>query len=42
MLPLPLQQFFNSLIKKGRGLWPYEALATSLQGIGEVGATSIP
>jgi len=23
-----LQQFFNLLIKKGRGIWPDEALAT--------------
>jgi hypothetical protein len=43
-LLLPLQQFFKQLlIKKGRGLWPAEALATpySLLSCNE-GATSIP
>jgi len=27
-LPIHLQQFFLLLIKKGRGIWPDEALAT--------------
>ena len=48
MRRIPLQQFFThpahagSLIKKGRGKWPDDALATSLRYPGEAGANSIP
>jgi hypothetical protein len=43
-LLLPLQQFFQQLlIKKGRGLWPAEALATPYSSLScNEGATSIP